>query len=150
MKKRIVSLLFAVITTLSLCLQAQTLTSLAPNGEFSSADIEYWLGEGENEAGIILVYDNPDLSPDYFVLGYRWNGDEITLEDALLSISSLDERFYMSSSGGFLDDFAFDYDQDGVYEYSAFTNPNEAYVFFLPERRVYIHSCRYERFLSYR
>lgn len=127
MKKRIVNLIVLLLSFVSINLYAQTLSSTAPNGTFTSEDIDYWIGEGENEIGIIFVYNNESLSPDYFVLGYRWNGNNITLEDALTEIAFADSRFDMSASGGFLDDYGFDYDEDGAYEYSAYTNDSYGY-----------------------
>lgn len=127
MKKRIVNLIVLLLSVVSINLYAQTLSSTAPNGTFTSEDIDYWIGEGENEIGIIFVYNNESLSPDYFVLGYRWNGNNITLEDALTEIAFADSRFDMSASGGFLDDYGFDYDEDGAYEYSAYTNDSYGY-----------------------
>ena len=122
MKKRIVNLIVLLLSFVSINLYAQTLSSTAPNGTFTSEDIDYWIGEGENEIGIIFVYNNESLSPDYFVLGYRWNGNNITLEDALTEIAFTDSRFDMDATLGWLSDFAFDYDEDGAYEYSAYTN----------------------------
>lgn len=127
MKKRIVNLIVLLLSFVSINLYAQTLSSTAPNGTFTSEDIDYWIGEGENEIGIIFVYNNESLSPDYFVLGYRWNGNNITLEDALTEIAFADSRFDMSASGGFLNDYGFDYDEDGAYEYSAYTNDSYGY-----------------------
>lgn len=127
MKKRIVNLVVLLLSLVSINLYAQTLSSTAPNGIFTSEDIDYWIGEGENEIGIIFVYNNESLSPDYFVLGYRWNGNNITLEDALTEIAFADSRFDMDATGGFLDDFGFDYDEDGAYEYSAYTNDSYGY-----------------------
>ncbi len=121
MKKRIVSLLFALITTLGFTLQAQTLTSTAPNGVFTAEDIEYWIGNGSNEIAIVLSY-NSDEPYDNFVIGYRWNGNNITLEDALTGIAYTDSRFDMDVSGSMLNDFGFDYDEDGIFEYSAYMN----------------------------
>ncbi len=121
MKKRIVSLVVLLLSLVSINLYAQTLTSTAPNGTFTSEDIDYWVGEGSNEIAIILAY-NSGFAEDNFVLGYRWNGNNITLEDALIQIAAFDSRFDMDATGGFLDDFGFDYDEDGVFEYSAFMN----------------------------
>ena len=117
MKKRIVSLLFAIITTLSLSLQAQTLTSTAPNGTFTASDIEYWVGEGENEVGIIVAY-NSSMYPDNFVFGFRWSGEEWTMQEIVEAVQELDERWSFDISGGFLNDIYFDYDGDGVSEYN--------------------------------
>lgn len=121
MKKRIVNLVVLLLSLVSINLYAQTLTSTAPNGTFTSEDIDYWVGEGSNEIAIILAY-NSGFAEDNFVLGYRWNGNNITLEDALIQIAAFDSRFDMDATGGFLDDFGFDYDEDGVFEYSAFMN----------------------------
>ena len=97
---------------------AQSLNSVAPNGSFMSDGIEYWVGEGENEIGLILYYNNSVADNDCFVLGYRFSGSNTSLEDALTEISTTDQRFQKNGTG-FLNDFAFDYNEDGVYEFSS-------------------------------
>ena len=129
MKKRIVSLMALLLSFVSVHLFAQQLTSVAPNGTFTADDIEYWVGAGDNEVGLIIHYNRPSMGDDCFVLGYRC-GDNVSLQDALIEISTVDSRFKMEYTGGFLDDFAFDYDEDGIYEYSAL-NDMVAHYFML-------------------
>ncbi len=55
MKKVCLCLLSALLT--SICLTAQTLGT-APNGVFTAADIEYWVGTGSKEAALVLVFND--------------------------------------------------------------------------------------------
>ncbi len=117
MKKRIVSLMALLLSFMSINLSAQSLTSVAPNGDFTADDIEYWVGEGNNEVGLIIYYSQPSLGEDCFVIGYRCD-DNVSLQMALQDIANNDSRFSVDITSGFLNDFAFDRDEDGVYEYS--------------------------------
>ncbi|MDO5760205.1 MAG: DUF4465 domain-containing protein [Bacteroidota bacterium] len=117
MKKRIVSLMALLLSFVSINLFAQSLTSTAPNGTFTANDIEYWVGSGENEVGLIIYYNQASLGDDCFVIGYRC-GNNVSLQDALQDIANNDSRFSVDITSGFLNDFAFDRDGDGLFEYS--------------------------------
>ena len=119
MKKRIVLMTTLLLSFVSGSLFAQSLTTTAPNGTFTAESIEYWIGQGSNEIGLILHYDDDSKDVDCFVLGYRYSDASTTLEEALTEIANSDDRFSMDASSGFLNDFAFDYDGDGTYEYTA-------------------------------
>ncbi|MCM1531357.1 MAG: Ig-like domain-containing protein [Bacteroides sp.] len=58
---------------------------------FSFSDINFWVGEGTNQAA--LVIDWQDESLDHaLVWGYRWNG-EATGIDMLMAVAAADSRF---------------------------------------------------------
>jgi hypothetical protein len=73
--------------------------------DFTFDDVQYWIGEGENRA--LLVVDwNDTISPESLAWGYRFDG-EVTGEQMLSDISFADSRFIANVSGGFLNDIAF-------------------------------------------
>ncbi|MBQ9312415.1 MAG: fibronectin type III domain-containing protein [Bacteroidales bacterium] len=125
MKKRIVSLLFAIITTLSLSLQAQTLTSTAPNGTFTASDIEYWVGEGSNETALIIIFNN-GLDPYAWVIGYRFSTNSCSMADVINAAIQDGQHFLISGNqnSGWLNNISYDADGDGVYEYTGAADGN--------------------------
>ena len=126
MKKRALSLLFALITTL-FCSQvlAQSLTATAPNGTFSANDIEYWVGEGNYEVGIILINGETN-----YAFGYKMSTSSSTIQKVLEDIATKDDKFSISgevSYGDYMvDDFDIDFDGDSEsdYSYSSCSNIN--------------------------
>ena len=79
MKKRIVLMTTLLLSFVSGSLFAQSLTTTAPNGTFTAESIEYWIGQGSNEIGLILHYDDDSKDVDCFVLGYRHSDASTTL-----------------------------------------------------------------------
>ena len=63
--------------------------------------IEYWVGEGTNEA--VLVVNWPDSA---LAWGYRWNGTA-TVADMMDSVAAADPRFSYTMNGGYLGDILF-------------------------------------------
>lgn len=78
-------------------------------------DIEFWVGEGENEAALVI-----DWHGECLVWGYRWDG-EASGEDMLLAICQADSRLYSlvyysgASLGSALGGLGYDSDDDGLY-----------------------------------
>lgn len=115
MKKKFVSWLLATLVTMVGF--TQNLTSTAPNGTFTASDILYWVGTGQNEVGVTILY-NFDSGADAFTFGYRWSGGNISFKDIFDALKEDDARFNYLLSGGFLDDITIDIDGDGVVDYS--------------------------------
>ena len=118
MKKRALSWLLALITTLfGGSVLAQSLTSSAPNGTFTASDIEYWVGEGDNEIGIILVNGETN-----YAFGYRMSTTSSTIQKVLEDIAEMNEKFTINGEvqwGDYMiDDFDIDLDGDGASDYS--------------------------------
>lgn len=63
--------------------------------------IEYWVGEGSNEA--ILAVNWPDSA---LAWGYRWNGTA-TVADMMDSVAAADPRFSYTMNGSYLGDILF-------------------------------------------
>ncbi|MDY4862561.1 MAG: fibronectin type III domain-containing protein, partial [Candidatus Onthomorpha sp.] len=95
MKKIWLCLLSALLT--SFCLTAQTLGT-APNGVFTAADIEYWVGSGSQEAALVLVF-NDGKTPQALVWGYRYDGTK-TMKQMCYDIAAADPRFFFQECGG--------------------------------------------------
>ncbi|MGM9819860.1 MAG: fibronectin type III domain-containing protein, partial [Candidatus Onthomorpha sp.] len=95
MKKVFLCLLSALLT--SAYLTAQTLGT-APNGVFTAANIEYWVGSGSNEAALVLVF-NDGKTPHALVWGYRYDGTK-TMKQMCYDIAAADPRFFFQECGG--------------------------------------------------
>ena len=93
MTKRIL-FLASVALTLFACSGDQTPSS------FTFDDIQYWVGEGENRAMLIVQW-NDGKKPDALAYGYRWSGTKHGY-DMIDDIAKADKRlFYI-----FFNDFA--------------------------------------------
>ncbi|MBQ0112367.1 MAG: choice-of-anchor J domain-containing protein [Bacteroidales bacterium] len=122
MKKRIVSLLLALLATT--CIFAQSLTSTAPNNVTIADDIQYWVGNGTNEVGVVILFNN-GMEPSSFVFGFRWNdedaeewdGENVPMHAILDTLQAYDERFSIDMQTNWLEDIMLDLDNDGDYEY---------------------------------
>lgn len=105
--------------------------SVMPIGEasFSFDQIQNWTGEGENQAALILQW-NDDRETHAMVWGYRWDG-EATGVDMVKAIAKNDPRLYIlamdgSSFGTTIGGFGYDVDGDGDYQ---LTDGSETYSF---------------------
>ncbi len=87
--------------------------------DFTFDDVQYWVGEGENKALLVIDW-NDSVSPESYAWGYRFD-DEVTGEQMLSDITDADSRFYAEMSGGFLNSVAFD-DSDIQHEGIGGTN----------------------------
>jgi len=56
---------------------------------FSSEDVTYWIGEGENESVIVIDFNAPGEAPVTFAWGIHYNGT-LTAQEALTQISDAD------------------------------------------------------------
>ena len=68
---------------------------------FAASAIEYWVGEGANEAVMAVNWADTALA-----WGYRWNGTK-TVGDMMDDIAAADPRFSYTMSGTYLGDITF-------------------------------------------
>ena len=88
--------------------------ALGEEATIAAADIEYWIGEGENEA--IFAVNFADPADVCFAWGYRFSTESVTIKEMMEAIAAVDQRFAFtdepSSWGGMmLIDLSFDYDR---------------------------------------
>ncbi len=111
MKKVLLFLAFAGIINL-LC--AQEMITVHLNGHdvqvrgtnsvnISESAVQFWVGSGSNSTLVCIGWDDADANytPTVVVWGVHWNGN-ITLANALDSISAYDSRFTYTISSGFV------------------------------------------------
>ena len=70
----------------------------------SADDIDFWVGEGENEVVMIINWCAPDTA---LAWGYRFSKDSLTVETMLKHIAATDPRLDYSIAGGYLTDITF-------------------------------------------
>ena len=82
--------------------------------DFAFEDVEYWIGEGENEA-LFVVDWNDGINPESLAWGFRFN-DEPTGEEMLNQIAEADDRLEINMAAGFLNDIIFTngYSHEGI------------------------------------
>lgn len=71
------------------CALSGTLAIATPISSFS--DIDFWVGSGDNRAGMIVEF-NDGNSPSAYTWGYRFDDSEHTGEDMFLAIVAADPR----------------------------------------------------------
>ncbi len=75
-------------------------------------DIQYWVGEGEKAASIVLQF-NDGKGPDNLVYGYKWSGGwDDSLIAVISNIAKTDSRIRFDNSNGALH-MEYDSDNDG-------------------------------------
>jgi hypothetical protein len=89
----------------------------AEQDSFTFDDIHYWIGDGTNEAAIVIDWNNgkPDSSIAY---GYRWNGPSTNMVNVLRQIADEDRRLHIGISksisfGSSLDVIGYDANGNG-------------------------------------
>jgi hypothetical protein len=92
------------------------LASAAVGATVTFEDIAYWVGEGANEAALVIDFDGGP-APQSLVWGYRWDGTA-TGEDLFKSVVTADPNLYakVSAQGDFgvsLYGIGYDQDRDG-------------------------------------
>ena len=80
--KKILLILFAFCTLIG-AVKAQEDATISPD------EIQYWIGEGENEAILIVQWCDPEIA---FAWGYRFDG-EVNVQTMLDDIAAEDSRF---------------------------------------------------------
>ena len=88
--------------------------ALGEEATIAAADIEYWIGEGDNEA--IFAVNFADPADVCFAWGYRFSTESVTIKEMMQAIAAVDLRFAFtdepSSWGGMmLTDISFDYER---------------------------------------
>ena len=88
--------------------------ALGEEATIAAADIEYWIGEGENEAVFAVNFADP--ADVCFAWGYRFSTESVTIKEMMEAIAAVDQRFAFtdepSSWGGMmLTDLSFDYER---------------------------------------
>ncbi|WP_146568134.1 hypothetical protein [Posidoniimonas corsicana] len=66
-------------------------TCAAPVTSFT--DIQHWVGEGANQAALIIDWDESPAAGGPLAWGYRWDG-QATGRDMLLAVIAADQRVY--------------------------------------------------------
>ena len=91
------------------------ITANPTNTGFTMDDIKFWVGEGENQAALIIQW-NDEREENTYVWGYRWTG-EATGYDMLAAIVKADKRLYYlthkTNLGNTVAGIGFDLDGDG-------------------------------------
>ena len=100
--KKILSLLFV----LALCVSGTMAQEHVQNKEnaprpevrmadtaFTFDDIQFWAGEGDNEAAIVIQWADEN-TPNAIVWGYRWNGEATGL-DLAVAVAKADPRLVL-------------------------------------------------------
>lgn len=77
---------------------------LADDATIAAEDILYWVGEGPNEAILIVNWNDPDTA---LAWGYRFSNDSVTLENIMIDIAANDSRFAYTAANGFLSNITF-------------------------------------------
>lgn len=70
----------------------------------SADQIQYWIGSGSNEAILIVNWCQPEVA---FAWGYRFDGDEVTVEMMMNDITAADSRLDYEGSSGFLNEITY-------------------------------------------
>ena len=88
--------------------------ALGEEATIAAADIQYWIGEGDNEAIFAVNFAEPE--DVCFAWGYRFADESVTIKDMMEAIAEVDLRFSFtgepSSWGGMmLTDISFDYER---------------------------------------
>ena len=96
--------------------RAAQISALSAESDFSFKDIEFWVGEGENEAALVVQW-NDDRETSALVWGYRWDGDAYG-DDLVKAVAEADPRFYAllggpTSMGYTIAGMGYDLDSDG-------------------------------------
>ena len=97
---------------------------------FALDDIDYWLGSGDQRAGLAIDWDGDDLglaSAPSLAWGYRWEGNA-TVETALRAILADDKRLFAKlsvTSGAGTATYGFGYDINNKANNNAFALDDE-------------------------
>ena len=88
--------------------------ALGEEATIAAADIEYWIGEGDNEAIFAVNFADPE--DVCFAWGYRFAGESVTIKEMMEAIAEVDLRFTFTDApsawgGMMLTDLAFNYNE---------------------------------------
>ena len=103
-------LAFMLLTTAGATAWADPVTTLA--------DIDFWVGQGQNEAALVIDFDDMDATTPSLVWGYRFDGSP-TAETMFRDITAGDPRLYAKIStfsfGNLVNGIGFDANDDGLF-----------------------------------
>ena len=99
--KKILLFLFAFCTLMG-AVKAQEDATISPD------EIQYWVGEGENEAILIVQWCDPEIA---LAWGYRFEGDEVTVQTMMDEIANADERFSYSGDASVVNEIYYTDDE---------------------------------------
>lgn len=75
--------------------------------QFTSDDIQFWIGEGDSEAYLVVDFRDGTTDPS-FAWGVRFNAeDELTFADLFEAVAAAEPNFSFDNPGGFLNDVAY-------------------------------------------
>ncbi len=74
------------------------LASRAVASPFSFDDVDYWVGNGANQAALVIDWVEEATEPPALAWGYRWDGTA-TGRDMLLAIVAADDRLFAKLGG---------------------------------------------------
>ncbi len=94
----------------------QPQTIAATGEDFTFDDIDFWIGEGENRAALVVQWTD-DRETTALAWGYRWDGESYG-DDMVKAIAEADPRFYVLFGGptGYgltIGGMGYDLDNDG-------------------------------------
>lgn len=75
--------------------------------QFSSNDIQFWIGEGDSEAYLVVDFRDGTTDPS-FAWGVKFNAeDELTFADLFDVVAAAEPNFTFDNPGGFLNDVVY-------------------------------------------
>jgi len=82
------------------------------------ADIDFWVGQGQNEAALVVDFDDMDAASPALVWGYRFDGSP-TAEMMFRDVAAADARLFAKinsfSFGNFINGIGYDANDDGMF-----------------------------------
>ncbi|MBP5547717.1 MAG: T9SS type A sorting domain-containing protein [Bacteroidales bacterium] len=127
MLKNLLSIGMVLLLASGLCAQEQGNNALHKNAgksgaktiTFPASDIQFWTGQGSNQAVVILAWDdNTNGSNIALAWGVRWNGNAMATS-LLDSIAAYDSRFSYTLSGSLMTNMSYN---DGTVNPQSSTN----------------------------
>lgn len=116
MTKKIITLAMALLMTVGFAAQAQEGNNAlyghptkggAKTITFPASDIQFWTGQGTNQAVVILDWDDDPAGNNLALAwGVRWNGSAMAT-DLLDSIAAYDSRFSYTVSGSLMTNMSY-------------------------------------------
>ena len=80
------------------------LNAQSEDATISTDQIQYWVGEGTNEVVFVVNWCSPETA---LAWGYRFNGDDVTVEMMMDDIAEADSRFLYEGSGGVVNEITY-------------------------------------------
>lgn len=71
------------------------------SAQFTENDIKFWVGTGSKKAYLIADF-NDDDNPSSYAWGYRFDSDDLTMEDLITAIAAAEPKMEVEIPSGFL------------------------------------------------